>query len=320
MILGMKSSFSSRPIHIATCAFFATITVSLFAIAMCRGLSRDEHQFVAAGVLFATERLLPYRDFPYFHVPNLVFVYAGLFRCSSYLLLTSRSFSVLCSLALLLIVFLFSNHKLKRLSKGVRFGVCAAITLCAFSNPLFRFTCWRAWNHPLPVLLTISAFLSDLRYRTRMSATWLVVTGLLIGLATGSRLTFAPAVMPFLVQILCTDRGPHRWRRIGLFSAGLGLGLARVTILFSLYREQFLFGNLTYNAELYPMLCTAANGRWKRSRARTVRTLESRRPRPTERSYGVLEAAILGVLRIVPGFAGSSFALRFLGGFQQAVK
>jgi hypothetical protein len=91
----MRAFFTNNWIHIATGAFFALITVSLFAIAMCRGLSRDEHQFIAAGALLATEGLLPYRDFPYFHVPNLIFVYAGLFRCSSYLLLTSRLFSVL---------------------------------------------------------------------------------------------------------------------------------------------------------------------------------------------------------------------------------
>jgi hypothetical protein len=254
----MRAFFTNNWIHIATGAFFALITVSLFAIAMCRGLSRDEHQFIAAGALLATEGLLPYRDFPYFHVPNLIFVYAGLFRCSSFLLLTSRLFSVLCSLALLLIIYLFSTRRLEQLSKSVRFGVSAAITVCAFANPLFRFSCWRAWNHPLPVLLTILAFLCYLKYRTRNSATWLVSTGLLISFAIGSRLTFAPAAFAFLpVLVSCTDPGLHRWRQIGWFCAGLGFGLVPVIIMFSLYPKQFLFGNLTYNAELYPMLCTA---------------------------------------------------------------
>ena len=140
----------SNWIHLATGAFFALITLTLFTIAMCRGLSRDEHQFIAAGALLARQGLLPYRDYPYFHVPNLVFVYAGLFRCSKYLLLTSRLFSVLCSLALLLIIYLFSTRRLSHLSNGARFGVSAAITFCAFANPLFRLTFWRAWNHPLP--------------------------------------------------------------------------------------------------------------------------------------------------------------------------
>jgi hypothetical protein len=75
----------------------------------------------------------------------------------------------------------------------------------------------------------------------------------------GSRLTFAPAALSFLVPIFYTDMGPHRWQKIGLFWAGLGLGLAPVTLLFSLYPKQFLFGNLSYNSELYRMLC-AANG------------------------------------------------------------
>ena len=73
----MRAFFTNNWIHIATGAFFALITVSLFAIAMCRGLSRDEHQFIAAGALLATEGLLPYRDFPYFHVPNLIEITRG---------------------------------------------------------------------------------------------------------------------------------------------------------------------------------------------------------------------------------------------------
>jgi hypothetical protein len=45
-------------------------------------LNHDEHQFVAPSVLLLREGLLPYRDYPFFHTPNLVFVFAPLFAAS----------------------------------------------------------------------------------------------------------------------------------------------------------------------------------------------------------------------------------------------
>jgi hypothetical protein len=237
---------------------FVFIALTLFAIAMSRGLSRDEHQFVAAGAVLAQHGLLPYRDYPYFHVPNLVFVYALLFRCSSYLLLTSRSFSVVCSLLLLLIIYLFTAGRLEHLSRGKRFGIAAAVTICAFADPLFRSTYWRGWNHAFPILLITLAFLCYLPSRVRDKAgCWLFATGLLTGLAAGSRSTFAPAALAFLLALFFSDLGRAVWRRTAWFCAGTTLGVLPTLILFSLFPKQFVFGNLTYNDRLYPMLCSA---------------------------------------------------------------
>ena len=237
---------------------FLFIALTLFAIAMSRGLGRDENQFVAAGAVLAQHGLLPYRDYPYFHVPNLVFVYAALFRCSNYLLLTSRLFSVFCSLCLLLIIYAFTAGKLEHLSKGKRFGITAAVTICAFADPLFRGTCWRAWNHAFPILLIGLAFLCYLRSRRRDGAgTWIFATGILTGLAAGSRLTFAPAAFAFLIAMFFSGLGRSAWRQAGWFCAGTTLGVLPTLILFLLFPKQFAFGNLTYNGQLYPMLCDA---------------------------------------------------------------
>ncbi|RIK26721.1 MAG: hypothetical protein DCC55_39800 [Chloroflexi bacterium] len=78
-----------------------------FSRIMERGLDHDEHQFVTSGVLLARDGLLPYKDYAYFHVPLLVFVYALLFQETSYYLLAARSFSALCSGLLLVSLFLF---------------------------------------------------------------------------------------------------------------------------------------------------------------------------------------------------------------------
>ena len=48
--------------------------------AMVKGFEHDENQFVASAYLFSTDWLLPYVDYPYFHMPNLIFIYAVLFK------------------------------------------------------------------------------------------------------------------------------------------------------------------------------------------------------------------------------------------------
>ena len=51
--------------------------VLLAGRAMDRGLNHDEHQFLAPAALLASGLAEPYRDYPIFHLPNLVIAYAG---------------------------------------------------------------------------------------------------------------------------------------------------------------------------------------------------------------------------------------------------
>jgi hypothetical protein len=70
----------------------------------------------------------------------------------------------------------------------------------------------------------------------------------LLGLAIGTRLSFAPLVAPLLAAALLAPgaAAPAR-RRLGLaFLVGLVLALVPCLIVFGLAPEQFVFGNLTY--------------------------------------------------------------------------
>ena len=49
--------------------------VFVFSRTMQRALDHDEHQFVASAVAWSRDGLLPYRDFPHFHMPYLVWLY-----------------------------------------------------------------------------------------------------------------------------------------------------------------------------------------------------------------------------------------------------
>jgi hypothetical protein len=60
--------------------FLVEVLLLVAGVNLRRGLNHDEHQFVASGVLLARQGLLPYRDFPYFHVPLLSVIYARSFR------------------------------------------------------------------------------------------------------------------------------------------------------------------------------------------------------------------------------------------------
>ena len=117
--------------------WLAIVFVLLLGLNMRRGLNHDEHQFVASAALMAREEMLPYRDFPYFHVPTLSIIYALIFRSTDYLLLGARWFSVVCSwltLAVLLaaaLVWLRNLHASGRLLAGV------LVTLLVMNTPTF---------------------------------------------------------------------------------------------------------------------------------------------------------------------------------------
>ncbi|RYD71684.1 MAG: hypothetical protein EOP84_24465, partial [Verrucomicrobiaceae bacterium] len=64
---------------------------------MQRDLNHDEHQFLAPGVLLSREGLLPFRDYPLFHLPNLVFAYAALDRLTGWPVLPAKLLSICAS-------------------------------------------------------------------------------------------------------------------------------------------------------------------------------------------------------------------------------
>ncbi len=76
----------------------ATIALFLWAKSMGRHLDHDENQFVASAALLARKSLLPYRDYPYFHMPYQVFVQALVFRATNHLLLGARLVSDVAAL------------------------------------------------------------------------------------------------------------------------------------------------------------------------------------------------------------------------------
>ena len=81
------------------------LSTVLAGVALPREIDHDEHQFVASGILLARQGLLPYRDYPYFHVPNLVYLYGLIDLLAASPLLAARLTSLAFATLSLGIVF-----------------------------------------------------------------------------------------------------------------------------------------------------------------------------------------------------------------------
>jgi hypothetical protein len=236
------------------------LLVLVWGLNMRRGLNHDEHQFVASGALIAREGLLPYRDFPYFHVPTLSFLYALLFQATDYLLFTARSFSILCSWLTLVLIFIAALAWLRQLSGWWRVGIGAATAVLLMTTPSFLHASGRAWNHDFPILLTLLAAVGQVGWLKRTQGPteplwrllwWPLAAGVLVGLAASARLTFAVAGAAFVLSIFLVLpwRTRQAWFAVGLFCAGGILGALPALYMLGVAPAQFIFGNLGY-AEL----------------------------------------------------------------------
>ena len=240
-------------------ALFAGLALLLFQANMLKGLNHDEHMYVAAGALLSREGLLPYRDFPYFQMPNLPFVYAGLFSTTSYLLLAARLFSTLCALALCGVLFGAAWRAFRTRALVARLLAGTGAVMLLVSNQTFVYASGLAWNHDLAALLGVLAFILFMRGARLISWRWVTGAGVMLGLALGTRLTMGAMFVPLFIILLAMPgvsgagaRGRtllhERLRLLAALLGGTALALAPSIVLFALSPDRFLFSNIGYHA------------------------------------------------------------------------
>ncbi|MBN3040296.1 MAG: hypothetical protein JW867_04145, partial [Candidatus Omnitrophica bacterium] len=120
-------------------SIFCTLFLLLFSLSMNTPLDHDEHQFIASAKLFADNSLLPYIDYPYFHMPYLVFIYALLFKLSASPLIAARLFSVLCNLATLMLIFYTADRIFQSSKYLLRLLIGLGSLFILINNPLFLY-------------------------------------------------------------------------------------------------------------------------------------------------------------------------------------
>lgn len=222
--------------------------------ALDRPVSRDEHQFVASAALLARQGLLPFRDYPYFHVPYQVPAQALFIKLGADPLTGARLCSLAFGLGCLGLVFWGAWRYLGGLPRWLGLGLAAALMVWLTHSPLFLYTSGRAWNHDLALFLALASFLvlGQALGRPR-PARLLWASGFLLGLAAGVRLSWAPAVLPMLVAIhwLGPPLGRPRSWRLGLpFLGGLCLAGLPLLVLALAAWDDLLFGVLVYPGQL----------------------------------------------------------------------
>ena len=240
-----------QPILTASAVFMVLVWLSVFKQAMRIPLSHDENQFIAAGRL-AAGGLLPYRDFPSNHMPYLTFAYGAIFNLTNLSLMPARAVSAVSAALAVGLVFSMAGDFFRDKRKSTRFMISGTVGLLLITNPVFRYTSGRAWNHDLPALLTLIAVALFLRSKSAAHPDrWILASGALVGLAVGTRLTYLLAVIPFLLTIILRryEAGWRERRSQGMyFSAGIGLASLPWAALFAAAPRQFLFGNITYQS------------------------------------------------------------------------
>ncbi len=228
--------------------FLLLVAAVLFDRAMTQSLSHDEHQFIAAGWWLAKASLLPYRDFPYHHMPYQIPLNALAVTLSPYVLLSGRlvSWAAGCAASCVLFVAVWREFRTRKASLAL---VAAGVAVAAFvGQPITASTSGQAWNHDWANLLGLMAVVLQVRMidgRPRRPIGFLV--GLLAGLSAGVRLSYAvlcPLVLASAAAIPASRRG--RWKNAAAVLAGITLAGIPAAILLALDPKAFAYGNIVY--------------------------------------------------------------------------
>jgi hypothetical protein len=240
----MKASKSIVSI-IGLTFFSVSMFFLMFSVNMGSSLDHDEHQFIASAKLLAKKMQLPYIDYIYLHMPNLVFVYALIFKFTNWNLMGARVFSAICASLILGLIFYVTWNIFRHHSFHIRFIIASSSVILLSTHPIFLYTSGQVWNHSLSILFSLLAFL----FHCRMTYKAIFFSGMFLGLAIGTRLSFAPLTVPFVLILFCY-RTAHVSRRFYLFlsfSMGVFISMIPSFLMFASAPDSFVFGYTTYS-------------------------------------------------------------------------
>lgn len=217
-----------------------------FARTLDRDLNHDENQFLAPAALLSRESLLATRDFPAFHLPNLTFVYAAAFRLQPSAIIAAKLVSWISTLSLAAAIATIAARYASPSDRKLSAVLPLLPLLLLLADPLFLQTTGKTWNHELPAFLAIFGALLVLELPHNRAAS--LSAGVLLGLATGTRLTFAPLAfgMGLLHFLRRSSESPRDAVGFVCFSAGIVVGLGPTLYVATAAPERFWFDNFRF--------------------------------------------------------------------------
>jgi hypothetical protein len=208
--------------------------------------THDEHQFMASAFMVAQYGLHPYQDFFYFHMPNLVYLYAPFFFLP-YPFLAARLFVGICAFGICLTILLTARSLFAGQGKLNSLIVPLSSTALLIHASLFSDASGQVWNHTPSTVFAILSFLFHCRaIHDKKPLTYFFMSGVSLGMAIGIRLTFAPLLLPFLFAIVVFRAGTIKDKGLNVVAFSIGgllANLPAVYFLFTSYQD-FMFGNL----------------------------------------------------------------------------
>jgi len=258
--------------RIAIAAALGLLLVAMFAHGMGVRLNHDEQQFVAAGRVLELHGELPYRDFPFFHTPLLVWIDAAVDSCTDYLLLAGRGLSVAFGWISLCVIFGMGLALLRRSIPPTRWGLSFAVCCLLFVNPVFAYAYFRAWNQSLPLLFMLLAIVCQWRGATSGKGGWFGLSGAALAFAIGTRISYAPLGLPFLVMTwFVPGTSPKlRFQFAAAWCLGMALGIAPALLVIAHAPAAFLFDNFSYNGPVNAAFRGSSASFWPALGAKTV--------------------------------------------------
>lgn len=238
--------------------FYLFVLAVLLSRAVTQVVSHDENQFIAAGQMLADHGWLPYRDYPYTHMPYAVAFYAFSARVSAYAYLSARILGALTWLgciALLIAISRLLGWSFFKLAGSdppwsVLLGEFVLVGIFLY-YPDSVYVLGAALNHSFATFFSLLAFfflaLGITQHASaRVAAFW---SAACISMAACIRLNYASLVVILLgiwLAYLCGGARARLVQCMIAFCAGLlGAALPALALL-ALAPAHFYYGNLLY--------------------------------------------------------------------------
>lgn len=219
----------------------AALVALVFARALDAELDRDESMYLTAGALADDHAL--YEDLPFLQMPYAAWILSPLLddATSRSVLRTGRVFTASVATVCLGLLVVLSM----RFGAGAGRGLALAVLLAL--QPAFAFVAAHASNHLLPVSFALAALVVATTCGPRRPPWRAAVVGLLVGLAVGTRLTWAIVAIGALAAAMIDPRSRHR-SLLGPAVLGFAVALVPVVVAWVQAPQEFLFQNLGYHA------------------------------------------------------------------------